>query len=744
MISLVVGECLKQLASDPDADKHQIPLVVQKHAVSTRVKGHLSNERRFYREHRDWIGEYETPSTTFTINLRNWRRRLVVEGQKDKPLRCGFAVRISETLKVPAAWAYTQGLRLHFEWVWDGGTVYIVQADQERELVGENPIVTYKSHPRGASGFQPTCLGGATESHAKRYAKIRNVFLYGGLGLPTRQLYVLDDQSVIERLASGEVSRELTADLAELVKGSLIIRMDIATEDITTRQMLPRTEEVRQLEKALHWLTERSAEFKGRGGNHDIVFIFHNFIPAESAAFAYASPHERKVQIEALWGLPEGIYYNAHDKYVVDTLIPGGKTIAQSDVSGFVVQAKANYKKFFVAPDASGHWTTRILKAPYDWKLSVRKPEWVKEIALQSRRIAEEEGRPISIMWFIGVSEEIPVLPWYHEPYPTETAARARAVRKKKILDKSLVIRTAQDIEVLRREARSGKSSSVRRIRIQPQEETLLRDKDTLRVIGELAKSLNAIILLEGGILSHAYYQLLNTNAIVEVLNPFDDSDERSEFHKLVRDKIPANIRARGESVRETTLSGEFLLRALREKLIEEGLEVLDARDQDSIVGELADVSEVVDAILQLLNVSREDMRARQRQKRDKAGGLWEGRVLVETRNPLPTDKNTSTNMQLFSDSENETSFSIENREVLELAHNIERWANRREHLAGTEQILHIVVPIMRDRWSDSTFELTIEPSVVNKIGVKISGQRSGSQLHFELSVSNREQSKLF
>jgi len=746
-VSLSLVGCLKQLALDMDSRTCEIALVIQKHADPIRLKGHLSNESRVYKETRDWAGEYEGTDTTFTINLRNWRKRIVVDDQVDTPLQCDLDVRVPEVLKIPAAWAYRQSLRLHFEWVWDGKTVYIVQADQEHESVGENPTKVYIPGGKRSSGFEPRCLIRVTEAHAERYNKIRNVFTYMKLGLPITQLYVLDDQSVIDGLALGKTTSELEADLLELVKGSLVIRMDIATDDLSTRQLLPRTEEVRELEGALAWLKDRSAEFRKHNQSEDLVFIFHNFLPAESSAFAYGAPGERKVQIESLWGLPEGLYYNAHDKYVVDTQMPNGRDLRRDDIDQFVVQKKANYKHFFVAPDQEGHWTTRILKAPYDWRISIRKAEWVKEIALESRRIAEAEGKAVSIMWLVGVSEAFskqPLFPWYHEPHDPTAASRARTRRTKTVFDRSLVIGTSGDIEVLRQEAERGQSS-VRRVRVQPREEKLLREKSTLRVIGELAKKINAVILLEGGVLSHAYYQLMDTDAIVEVLNPFEEYDDKCEFNKLVRDKVPSNIQARGENASKTTLSGESLLLALREKLIEEAFEVLDARDQGSIVGELADVAEVVDGILSMLHVSRDKLRRRQEQKREKAGGFKDGVVLLETKNPLPTQKSTFPNDALFTNSRKaESVLPIGDREVIELGHAIDRWADRREHQAMIEQILHLVVPLVRNSWSDSSLEFATDSALGNVMKIRITGKRSGSKVHIEFSISELKQMKLF
>jgi len=97
----------------------------------------------------------------------------------------------------------------------------------------------------------------------------------------------------------------------------------------------------------------------------------------------------------------------------------------------------------------------------------------------------------------------------------------------------------------------------------------------------------------------------MQTEAIVEVVYPFDTTEEKREFNKLVRDKIPGKIKQGGESVRVTQLVGDQLLRVLREKLVEEAYESLAASNHDEIVDELADVQEVIDGILKQLKVTR-------------------------------------------------------------------------------------------------------------------------------------------
>jgi len=494
------------------------------------AKGHLSNERRCSEENRDWLGEFDnikvTSSDHFKIRLRNWRSKLNFAKQLDKTLSCNLKVQISEILKIPATWAYDSGARIHFEWVWDGKSIYIVQADQDNKNYGINPTKYYKLRAVNSKEFTPKCLKKVDEAAASRFGKIKNVYTYIKLGLPTTQLYILDNQSVIDELSRNIIFPDLKHDLLYLLQSYLVIRMDINTDDPDKRQLLPRTE-VRDADTAIKWMIDRLNERRSTGDTEELVFILHNFIPAVSSAFAYAAPGERIVQIEALWGLPEGLYYNSHDKYVVDTQKRWAKDLDIKDSEQFGVHEKINYKHFFVAPDEKGQWVTQVLQPNYDWRQSIQNSQWVREIAYESRRSAEEVGKSLSIMWFVGVPKTVcdrPIFPWHHEIYDPNKTSRASTERTKTPYDETRVIKTYADISKLEAEA-SKAESRVCRIRIQPCEEALLRDKNTLKKIGEIARKISAVILLEGGVLSHAYYQLIETKAVVEVLNPFGEFD---------------------------------------------------------------------------------------------------------------------------------------------------------------------------------------------------------------------------
>ena len=73
--------------------------------------------------------------------------------------------------------------------------------------------------------------------------------------------------------------------------------------------------------------------------------------------------------------------------------------------------------------------------------------------------------------------------------------------------------------------------------------------------------------------------------------------EENLVFKKVVRDKIPESIADKGELVTQVKIKGAELVEALKTKLIEEAIEVMDAKSTGETIEELADVLEVLHAL---------------------------------------------------------------------------------------------------------------------------------------------------
>jgi predicted house-cleaning noncanonical NTP pyrophosphatase (MazG superfamily) len=103
-----------------------------------------------------------------------------------------------------------------------------------------------------------------------------------------------------------------------------------------------------------------------------------------------------------------------------------------------------------------------------------------------------------------------------------------------------------------------------------------------------------------------------------------------NEFPKLIRDKIPGIIESKTGKPANTTVipTDEEYLSYLLQKIVEEASEVKYSVEHGNMQEELADVLELVDAILAFKGWSKEIVLNIQKEKREKNGG-FEKRLLL-------------------------------------------------------------------------------------------------------------------
>lgn len=102
----------------------------------------------------------------------------------------------------------------------------------------------------------------------------------------------------------------------------------------------------------------------------------------------------------------------------------------------------------------------------------------------------------------------------------------------------------------------------------------------------------------------------------------------RKKYNKLVRDKIPEIIRKNGSRPIIRIANKKEYWRLLKTKLFEEVAEF----DQAESVEELADILEVLDAIIAAQKISPRKLKNLQKQKAAKRGGFKKRIILKETR----------------------------------------------------------------------------------------------------------------
>lgn len=604
--------------------------IIQK-KVATKAKGHLSNERRVGKDLRDFVLETESSSSQAIKNkaVRPWRDGELATLKK---LNCKDQVSIDKNIKPVMLWTYEKKIRLHFEWVWDGNQIWIVQADQCNREKGEIPenLLLQKNNIIELNYSDLKVFRKVNEQDFKSFKKLDNARIYKkDLGFELVDFYILDISSEIESLINNSPSKEIIMDLDLLLnQGPLVIRTDKKNKE---KQMLPRSDELRNTESVIEWFSQilKNDHSHIVKNVHEYIFIFHNFIPAIASAWSFAEPNKRTVRIEALWGIPEGMYWFSHDVYEVDTQNID-TTTASKNTNKFKISSRVRYKDRFIAPNEHGKWITYKTDERCDWKDTLNEKDICTGIAINSRKLADLVNEPVNIMWFIKAYKNnniIKYMPWYHHRFELD---KSKIVNVSKFKQPDRYISYIYTLDDWRR-IKNDTERLIDRLIILPREEEIVRNDTFIEEISEYALEKNIVIELHGGILSHAFYILQKNGCKVEVNDLFGKREDTLVFKKIVRDHIPENIEYKGESVVQKKVKGDLLTASLKAKLVEEALEVFDATSTTEIIEEIADVMEVLDSLIKSLDISYEEIKKVKELKYKEKGGFEKGIVLLKT-----------------------------------------------------------------------------------------------------------------
>lgn len=111
-------------------------------------------------------------------------------------------------------------------------------------------------------------------------------------------------------------------------------------------------------------------------------------------------------------------------------------------------------------------------------------------------------------------------------------------------------------------------------------------------------------------------------------------SYRKFSYKKLIRDKILPDMLEHGEKPDYRILNSQEYIEALIDKIKEESEEL--STEKDKLIGEIADIQEVIDCLIKELGISKADLRSAQKTKNDKAGSFKE-KIYVDT-SELPID----------------------------------------------------------------------------------------------------------
>ena len=611
-----VGEAIARVWADaarlklPEA---LIPVIVQAR-VAPMVVGHLSNESRLRRDRRDWVVELHGDiAASHSSGLRALRHDRVEPSTVE--LECTTPRQIRGVLRRIAG-AYTRvGERVHFEWVWDGSRVWVVQCDAIEELRSSRPV----AHGRPVRIPQLCSFRSPTAADID-IPKVRCVAEYVAAGLPHADLRVLRDGSTVEALSQGTCPSEVQGDLSLLADAGVVVRSDYARGQLDFEVLLPRTETEYEVARLREYLVETARVLREKKvPPEDVAFLTHAFIPADVAAWTVSAPGSPEVRIDATYGLPDGLLYYTHDSYVVNS-------------RRGTIRSRIRCKATILVCDRDGSWRTVRLGAPWDWRSALDRSEAVT-IAELSKRLADYLGRPVETMFFVrahrldGGSE---ILPWVHRTQ--NVGAASIQATESHFPRRSVEVRDMADLRVLRDAFESTPSGERLLVRLRPHGE-LLHDADFLAALIAELPGERCVVELAGSALSHVFYELQRAGVQVRTVDPLAPSkSETVSFNKLVRDSVPDLIAARGEQVSAYRADGEELSQLLRRKAIEEALEVAAAASTDELIEEVGDLLDVLEALATVAGTDLEVIRSWAGMKRIERGGFERGVVLLQTR----------------------------------------------------------------------------------------------------------------
>jgi predicted house-cleaning noncanonical NTP pyrophosphatase (MazG superfamily) len=518
-----------------------------------------------------------------------------------------------------AAWINNELLlgvscRVNCEWVFDGEQVVVVQLDEEGpDDGGVNPLQVRVPPMMLPLKQNSRFLRLPDDSELKSWDKlvvIDQLSTAGALVKPTLFFLPLAD---IEKEDAGQTKRQLTEDFANQIgPDEIIIRTSVRAGSPKLTN-LPKTEGLTPAEAADWCLVQLTKIVTSGQNSSEYAFVAHRFMASRASAWARCDPNNPNVEIHVNWGLADALQYYPYDK--VDVHVP------TKNVSYY-----PDYKSHFVMSKDDGSWSHVRVKNEVARSQCMTRTE-VLDVASRSLAICQRLGEPCHIMWFVGCTLEDRQtfnLPWYW------TKVHEQSANSERVPPKATRVRNHQDLESARITVGATRHSA---IDLCPTDLNLMRDTAFLEQVANLCKEKRVPVILAGSPLAHAYYQLQKNGCSIISTGARHHTRVRNTalMGKLVRDKIPARIKASKEHGTTKVMPSSQVKKFLVSKLVEEALEYREANNAEHRIEELADAFEILRALLEADGVSVDTLIAVADKKREKAGGFKDGVVLIET-----------------------------------------------------------------------------------------------------------------
>ena len=595
----VVAAIDEVLAQDGPGDE-PVFAVVQLHA-HVQARGHLSNERRVSERASYWLVEEDDRA-----DLRQRPRPLKARAAGDIRLDARNRREVFGCLRHAAHRLRGGRDRVHCEWVWDGARVWIVQRDA---MPGEPSPVTARYLRSTEAVAEPDpmpalrCIRPLPDAESTRWSKVSKPMVFKTLGMPAAPVFFLSGADFLrDARGAGSIVRE---DLVELVaaRAPLVIRCDLLRECRRSDLSLPTSNPSSNPDELLGFMAGVSEKFDRDGLDPESWALLPAWlVPARASVMVHARPGGQLMHLDALWGFPDGVGLLPHDTYFhrVDTEN---------------IESAVRFKGSCLLWSEEEGWTFRSVPSPFDWRAVLDESE-MRTASRWAQRLSDHLQHEVQLMALARIGGQRgpgAMLPWHYTNLAVQRPSISH-VRAAPLVSVATV-RAAADLE-------SSALADARGIDLRPSVEHR-RDPAFMSAIGRLAADRGIPVYFEGSVLGHAYYQLREAGAEVVPVGLADPDVVTDEYNKIVRDRMPEIIRLGGATLRFSRASPDMAVELLKQKLVEEAVEV-SASEGEGLIGELADLAEVIQALCSRTGVSPEEIEALRRAKQRSRGGFEE------------------------------------------------------------------------------------------------------------------------
>lgn len=616
-INAIFSQAYQGSSKTPEGIK--LAVIVQE-LKKTVHRGHLSNERRLARRVQDWIYEFAAGNVgTFAIKSH------YTNADPKAKIKASSRKELIRALRSVATYFDDLKQRRHLEWVWDGSQVWLVQGDVDVNIPSTNPHKFLTPNFPVRDDYQFQILKHWSNADSKKWSKVTNQFYFKEAGLPNYPLWVLEDRSSLSEIGKDNFSTQITSEINQLARYPVVVRMDTnkQNEDLEENLDLPRSNTLNSAEKVHDFILTNTKSFLTHCSPRDFCFILHQYIPCKSSAFSLSLKDNPRVSIDSLWGIADGLHYFPHDSFEYDTSI------------GVLVRDDPDYKQEYLAPDPNGDWQFVYSGKPWDWSPSLTMGE-IQDISKGAVALSKLLKKNLITMWFVGIpkSSNMPaVIPWWYQEIrdvPEIVSPLNKSVFNRRVVQ----ISTQSDLNVL---ASLNDQKDIT-IKLSPQPD-LLRDREFINKLIKISKDYDRPIEMCGSPLCHAYYLLQSVGVKVSCEGRLYRKSKilrtkivkPKKFDKLVRDKIPQIIIGHGEQVSITKVGDSELVKALKEKVIEESYELFWSDNEISVREELSDLYEIIMTLARVYHISPAMIQTSANKKKKVKGGFEDGVYLLQT-----------------------------------------------------------------------------------------------------------------